>query len=119
MSVFKGRKFETSVTSAYFDIFQLKPVVKSDNIHNLTEISIFSSIQGGNLLKQISNWWEFLTFLISHTISYCFSTRHAYLTPVPSSEQIIVIFKSLGAICMPKCYTHAPIISGICHFKWW
>ena len=42
MSVFKGRKFEISVISAYFDIFQLKPVVKSDNIHDFTEISIFS-----------------------------------------------------------------------------
>ena len=42
MSVFKGRKFEISVISAYFDTFQLKPVVKSDNIHDFTEISIFS-----------------------------------------------------------------------------
>ena len=56
MSVFKGRKFEISVICAYFDIFQLKPVVKSDNIHDFAKISIFFSIQGGNLLKQISNW---------------------------------------------------------------
>ena len=56
MSVFKGRKFEISVTCAYFDIFQLKPVVKFDNIHNFTEISSFFSVQGGNLLKQISSW---------------------------------------------------------------
>ena len=42
MSIFKGRKFEISVTSAYFDIFQLKPVVKSDNIHDFTKIPIFS-----------------------------------------------------------------------------
>ena len=42
MSVFKGRKFEISVISTYFNIFQLKPVVKPDNIHNFTKISIFS-----------------------------------------------------------------------------
>ena len=42
MSVFKGRKFFISVISTYFDIFQLKPVVKPDNIHNFTKISIFS-----------------------------------------------------------------------------
>ena len=42
MSVFKGRKFEISVIITYFDIFQLKPVVRSDNIHDFTKISIFS-----------------------------------------------------------------------------
>ena len=39
---FQSRKFEISVICAYFDIFQLKPVVKPDNIHDFTEISIFS-----------------------------------------------------------------------------
>ena len=42
MSVFKGRKFEISVIITYFDIFQLKPTAKADNIHDFTEISIFS-----------------------------------------------------------------------------
>ena len=51
----------------------------------------FFPIQGGNLLKQISNWWQFLTFLISHTISYCFSTRCTYLTPVLVSDQLIAL----------------------------
>ena len=56
MSVFKDRKFEISVISAYFDIFQLKPAVKFDNIHDFTKNSHIFSVQGGNLLKQISNW---------------------------------------------------------------
>ena len=42
MSVFKGRKFEISVICAYFNTFQLKAVVKFDNIHDCTEISSFS-----------------------------------------------------------------------------
>ena len=41
MSVLKGRRFKISVIIIYFDIFQLKPIVKPDNIHNFTEISIF------------------------------------------------------------------------------
>ena len=41
MSVFNDRKFEISVIIMYFNIFQLKPIVKSDNIHDLTKISIF------------------------------------------------------------------------------
>ena len=41
MSVFKGRKFEISVIIAYFDIFQLKPIIKPDNIHNFTEFPYF------------------------------------------------------------------------------
>ena len=31
-----------SVIIIYFDIFQLKPIVKPDNIHNFIEIFIFS-----------------------------------------------------------------------------
>ena len=42
MSDFKGRKFEIIVITAYFDIFQLKPIVNTDNICNFTEISSFS-----------------------------------------------------------------------------
>ena len=40
MSVFKGRKFEISVIITYFDNFKLKPIIKSDNIHNTTEIPL-------------------------------------------------------------------------------
>ena len=120
-------RVEISVIITYIDIFQLKPVVKSDNIHHFTKISIFSlhkveicssKFQIGDSFSHFSYHTQLLTFLISHTISYCFSTRHAYLTPVPRSEQIIALFKSLGAIHMPECYTHAPIISGIHHCKW-
>ena len=32
---------------------------------------------------------------------------------MPNGEQIVALFKSLGTIYMPECYTHAPIISGI------
>ena len=84
--------------------------------------SIFS-IQRGNLLKQISNLCHFLTFLtiltflIPHTIIYCFSTRCTYLTPVPSGEQVIAVFMHWELFCMPECYTHAPTISGICHLN--
>ena len=42
MSVFKGIKFEISVIITYFDTFQVKTHIKSDNIHNFTEISIFA-----------------------------------------------------------------------------
>ena len=42
MSVFKDTKFEISVIITYFDIFHLKPIVKPDNIHDFTEIFIFS-----------------------------------------------------------------------------
>ena len=42
MSGFKGRKFKISVITAYFDIFQSKPIVKTDNIHDFTIISSFS-----------------------------------------------------------------------------
>ena len=42
MSDFKGGKFETIVITAYFDIFQLKPIVNTDNVHNFTKISSFS-----------------------------------------------------------------------------
>ena len=42
MSVFKGRKFKISVIITYFDIFQLKPIAKADNIHDFAKISIFS-----------------------------------------------------------------------------
>ena len=68
MSHFKGRKFETIVITAYFDIFQLKPIVNTDNIHDFTEISSFSlfKVTICSSKFQIS---EFLTFLISHTIS--------------------------------------------------
>ena len=42
MSVFKDRKFKTSVIITYFNIFQLKLIVQADNIHDFTKISIFS-----------------------------------------------------------------------------
>ena len=42
MSVFKGRKFKSSIIITYFDTFQGKPIVKPDNIYNFTEISTFS-----------------------------------------------------------------------------
>ena len=45
MSDFKGRKFEIIVITAYFDIFQLKPMVKPDNIHNFTEITSCSQFK--------------------------------------------------------------------------
>ena len=86
MSVFKGRKFEISVIITYFDFFQFKTHSKTWSYLWFYQNFHIFSIQGENLLKQISNWWQFLTiltFLIPHTISYCFSTRHAYLTPVP------------------------------------
>ena len=41
MSVFKGRKFKSSVIITYFDTFQAKTHITPDNIHNFTEISIF------------------------------------------------------------------------------
>ena len=42
MSDFKGRKFKIIVITAYFDIFQLKPIVNTDNICDFTKISSFS-----------------------------------------------------------------------------
>ena len=38
---FQGWKFKISVITTYFDTFKLKPIIKSDNIHNFTKISIF------------------------------------------------------------------------------
>ena len=84
---FQGRKFEISVIITYFDTFKLKPIIKSDNIHNFTEISIFSPLK----VEFAQANFKFLTLShnshISHnTISYCFSTTHIYLTSVPDSE---------------------------------
>ena len=45
MSVFKGRKFEIIVNTAYFNTFQLKPIEKTDNIRDFTEIYIFSQFK--------------------------------------------------------------------------
>ena len=61
-------------------LFNLKPLVKSDNIHDFTEISIFSLFK----VEFAQANFKFLTLShnshISHTtISYCFSTLHDYL----------------------------------------
>ena len=118
MSVFKGRKFKISVI-AYFDIFQLKPITKPDNIHAFTKIPILSLFKEGicsskfQICDTFSLFTQFSHF--SYTISYCFSPVCAYLTSVPGSEQIIALFRSLGAIHMLECYTHTPIISSNCH----
>ena len=87
MSVFKGRKFKISVIITYFDAFKLKPIIKSDNIHNFTENSIFSPLK----VEFVQANFKFPTLShnshISHnTISYCFSTTCFYLTSVPDSE---------------------------------
>ena len=87
MSVFKGRKFEISVIITYFNTFKLKPIIKSDNIHNFTKISLFLPLK----VEFVPANFKFLTLShnshISHnTISYCFSTTHVYLTSVPDSE---------------------------------
>ena len=87
MLVFKGRNFEISVIITYFDTFKLKPIIKPDNIHNFTKISVFSPFKVG--FAQAN--FKFLTLShnphISHnTISYCFITTHIYLTSVPDSE---------------------------------
>ena len=117
MSVFMGRKFESSVIITYSNTFQAKTHTESDNIHKFTEISIsllfkVEFAQGNFKLLTLSH-----NSHISHTTHNCFSTVHTYLTSVLGSEQIIALFRSLGPICTPKCYTHAPIISGICHLN--
>ena len=45
MSDFKGRKFEIIVIIAYFNVFQLKLIVKPDNIHDFTKISSSSQLE--------------------------------------------------------------------------
>ena len=87
MSVFMGRKFEISVIIMYFDTFKIKPIIKSDNIHNFTKKSIFSP------LKVEFAQANFKLLTLSHnshtshnTISYCFSTTHIYPTSVSDSE---------------------------------
>ena len=86
MSVFKGRKFEIIVFTACFNSFQLKTLAKADIIHDFTEISSISlSISEICSSKfQICDTFSLLTQSshFSHTITYCFSTCHAYLTPV-------------------------------------
>ena len=105
MSDFKGRKFEIIVITTYLSIFQLKPIVKTDDIHNFTEISSFSQFKV-EICSSRFQIGDSFSSLMSHTNSYCFSTYCIYLTPVPSSEQIIALFKSLRAFSMPECYTH-------------
>ena len=87
MSVFKGRKFETSVIITYFDTFKLKPIIKSDNIHNLSRFPYFHH----SIVEFAQANFKFLTLShnshISHNaISYCLSTTHIYLTSVVDSE---------------------------------
>ena len=87
MSVFKGKKFEISVIITYFDTLKPKPIIKSDNIHNFTKISIFLPLK----VEFAPANFKFLTLShnshISHnTISYFFSTTCIYLTSVPDSE---------------------------------
>ena len=117
MLVFKGRKFKISVIITYFDILQLKPVVKSNYIHHFTKISSFSlyKVEACSSKFQIGDSFSHFSYHTQLAIVLALDMLISH-PPVPSTEQIIVLFKSLGAICMPECYTHTPIISGICHF---
>ena len=118
MSDFKGRKFEIIVITAYFDIFQLKPIVNTDNIHDFTKISNFSLFRVEICSSKFQIGDSFSHFSYHTQLAIVLALRRPYLTLVFSGEQIIALFKSLGAICMPEYYTHAPMISGNCHFKW-
>ena len=117
MSVLKDKKFIISAICAYFNIFQLKPVVKSDNIPNFTEISIFSPFKVEICSSKFQIGDSFSHFSYHTQLAIVLGQDMSYLTPV--ALVVIVLSKSLGAIHMPECYTHATIISGICHFKWW
>ena len=86
MSVFKGRKFETIVFAACFDSFQLKTLAKADIIHDFTKnssISLFILEICSSKFQNCDTFSLFTQFShFSYTISYCFSTSLAYLTPV-------------------------------------
>ena len=86
MSVFKGRKFKTIVFTACFNSFQLKTLAKADIIHDFTKnssISLFILEICSSKFQNCDTFSLFTQFShLSYTISYCFSTSHAYLTPV-------------------------------------
>ena len=118
MSDFKSRKFKIIVITAYFNIFQLKPIVKTDNIRDFTKIFSFSLFRVEICSSKFQIGDSFSHFPYHAQLAIVLALRHAYLIPVLSGEQTIALFKSLAVICAPECYTHAPIISGIYHFKW-
>ena len=80
MSVFKGRKFKISVIITYFNTFKLKPIIKSDNIHNFTEISLFSPLK----VEFAEANFKFLTLPhnshISHNILVIVLALHAFIS---------------------------------------
>ena len=73
MSVFKGRKFEIIVLTACFDTFQLKTLIKADNIHDFTKIlgiSLFKTevcpnkFQIGDIFSHFSHNCSYHTQLV-------------------------------------------------------
>ena len=96
ISDFKGRKFKIIVIAVYFDIFQLKSIVKTDNIHDFTQISSFSLFKVEICSSKFQIGDSFSHFSYHTQLAIVLALRHAYLTPVLSGEQITALFKLLG-----------------------